>query len=48
MPMEYGFDNSEQAVKFKESYCKDFEKVVDHLSKICNNLYFVPGNVSKK
>ncbi len=45
MPMEYGFDDSEIAEKFKKSYYKDFEKVIQLLSKICNNIFFIPGNV---
>ena len=45
MPMKYGFDDSEEAMKFKESYYEDFQKVVDGLSRINKNVYYIPGNV---
>lgn len=45
MPMEYGFDTSETAEKFKVSYYDDLQKIVEAVSKINHNVYYIPGNV---
>lgn len=46
MPMEYGFDTSDEANLFKSSYKDDYRIVVERLSSICSNVYSIPGNVS--
>ena len=45
MPMEYGLDPSEEAEIFNPSYYEDFEKVVEAVSRINSNVYYIPGNV---
>ena len=45
MPMEYGFDTSETAEKFKASYYDDLQKIVEAVCKINHNVYYIPGNV---
>ena len=45
MPMDYGFDTSSEAEKFKASYYEDMLKVLEELNKIHHILYYIPGNV---
>ena len=45
MPMEYGLDASEEAEIFNPSFYEDFEKVVEAVSRINSNVYYIPGNV---
>jgi Icc-related predicted phosphoesterase len=44
MPMEYGFDESDEALLFKKSYYDDMLKVVDAIAKIHGRVYYIPGN----
>lgn len=44
MPMEYGLDASEEAEIFNPSFYEDFEKVVEAVSRINSNVYYIPGN----
>lgn len=46
MPMDYGYDESDTAKKFKESYYEDLHKVVEAIANINDRVYYIPGNVS--
>lgn len=46
MPMEYGYDTSEEADKSRKESYKDFQELLKAVSAINEKVYYIPGNVS--